>query len=117
MIKPILTAAALSFAAATAASALPVSQTTSLRSLNFSEMIQAGDKNKNKNKNKNNHNHNHDNHNQSQPWLLSWRPVLRSPIRCSSIQLAGSWLCGGRSRLVLPLDQALACAGSTADPR
>jgi ABC-type Zn2+ transport system substrate-binding protein/surface adhesin len=61
MIKPILTAAALSFAAATAASALPVSQTTSLRSLNFSDMIQVGDKNKSKNKN--NHNHNHDNHN------------------------------------------------------
>jgi ABC-type Zn2+ transport system substrate-binding protein/surface adhesin len=60
MIKPILTAAALSFAAATAASALPVSQTTSLRPLNFSDLIQVGEKNKNKNKN---HNHNHDHHN------------------------------------------------------
>src|SRR5262245_8394931 len=60
MIKPILTAAAFSFAAATAAWALPVSQTTSLRLLNFSDVIQVGDKNKNKNKN---HNHNHDNHN------------------------------------------------------
>ena len=56
MIKPILTAAALSFAASTAAWALPVSQTTSLRPLNFSDLIQVGEKNKNKNKN---HNHNH----------------------------------------------------------
>jgi hypothetical protein len=56
MIKPILTAAALTFAAATAVSALPVSQTTSLRPLNFSDLIQVGEKNKNKNKN---HNHNH----------------------------------------------------------
>jgi ABC-type Zn2+ transport system substrate-binding protein/surface adhesin len=65
MIKPTLTAAALWFAAATAASALPVSQTTSLRSLNFSDLIQVGQKNKNKNQNQNhNHdNHNHDNHN------------------------------------------------------
>jgi ABC-type Zn2+ transport system substrate-binding protein/surface adhesin len=64
MIKPILTAAALSFAASTAAWALPVSQTTSLRTLNFSDLIQIGQKDKNKNKNKNhNHNHNHDNHN------------------------------------------------------
>ena len=60
MIKPILTAAALCFAAATAASALPVSQTTSLRPLNFSDLIQVGQKNKNKNQNQN---HNHDNHN------------------------------------------------------
>jgi ABC-type Zn2+ transport system substrate-binding protein/surface adhesin len=60
MIKPILTAAALSFAASTAAWALPVSQTTSLRTLNFSDLIQIGQKNKNKNKN---HNHNHDHHN------------------------------------------------------
>jgi ABC-type Zn2+ transport system substrate-binding protein/surface adhesin len=64
MIKPILTAAALSFAAVTAASALPVSQTTSLRPLNFSDLFQVGQKKKNKNKNHNpdNHNHNH-NHN------------------------------------------------------
>ena len=62
MIKQILTAAALSFAAATAASALPVSQTTSLRPLNFSGLVQVGEKNKNKNNN-NNNNHNHDNHN------------------------------------------------------
>ena len=53
MIKPILTAAALSFAAATGASALPVSQTTSLRPLNFSDLIQVGQKDKNKNKNQN----------------------------------------------------------------
>src|SRR5262245_32919866 len=64
MIKPFLTAAAFSFVAATAAWALPVSQTTSLRPLNFHDLIQIGDKNKNKNKNHNdNHNHNHDNHN------------------------------------------------------
>ena len=63
MIKPILTAAALSFAAATGASALPVSQTTSLRPLNFSDLIQVGQKDKNKNKNHNHDNHNHDNHN------------------------------------------------------
>ena len=63
MIKPILTAAALCFAAATAASALPVSQTTSLRPLNFSDLIQVGQKNKNKNQNQNHDNHNHDNHN------------------------------------------------------
>src|SRR5262245_56804082 len=59
MIKPILMAAALSFAAATVW-ALPVSQTATLRPLNFSEVIQVGNKNKNKNKN---HNHNHNNHN------------------------------------------------------
>jgi ABC-type Zn2+ transport system substrate-binding protein/surface adhesin len=63
MIKPTLTAAALCFAAATAASALPVSQTTSLRPLNFSDLIQVGQKNKNKNQNHNHDNHNHDNHN------------------------------------------------------
>jgi ABC-type Zn2+ transport system substrate-binding protein/surface adhesin len=66
MIKPILTAAALSFAAATAASAMPVSQTPSLRPLNFSDLIQVGQKNKNKNENQshdNNHNHNDNNHN------------------------------------------------------
>jgi ABC-type Zn2+ transport system substrate-binding protein/surface adhesin len=65
MIKPILTAAALSFAAATAVSALPVSQTTSLRPLNFSDLIRVGEKNKNKNHNHDNHNNhdNHDNHN------------------------------------------------------
>jgi hypothetical protein len=63
MIKPILTAAALCFVAATAASALPVSQTTSLRPLHC--LIQIGQKNRNKNQNQNhNHdNHNHDNHN------------------------------------------------------
>src|SRR5262245_54644330 len=66
MIKPFLTAAAFSFVAATAAWAVLVSQTTSLRPLNFPDLIQIGDKNKNKNKNKNHndsHNHNHDNHN------------------------------------------------------
>ena len=52
--------------AATAASALPVSQTTSLRPLNFSDLIQLAQKDKNKNQNQDhnhNHNHNHDNHN------------------------------------------------------
>ena len=44
MIKPILTAAALSFAAATGAWALPVSQTTSLQPLNFSDLILVGKK-------------------------------------------------------------------------
>jgi hypothetical protein len=62
MIKAILTAAALSLATAAAAWALPVSQTATLRPLNFSDLIQVGDKNKNKNKNKNNHNRNHNNH-------------------------------------------------------
>src|SRR5262245_65861395 len=44
MIKPILTAAALSFAAATGAWAFPVSQTTSLQPLNFSDLILVGKK-------------------------------------------------------------------------
>ena len=66
MIKPILIAVAMSFVAA-AAWALPLSQTTSLRPLDYSDLIQVGDNNKNKNKNDNhnhnNHNHNHDNDN------------------------------------------------------
>src|SRR5262245_28883519 len=44
MIKPILTAAALSLAAATGHWALPVSQTTSLQPLNFSDLILVGKK-------------------------------------------------------------------------
>ena len=44
MIKPILTAAALSLAAATAAWALPVSQTTLLQPLTSSDVIQVGKK-------------------------------------------------------------------------
>src|SRR5262245_24395468 len=44
MIKPILTAAALSLAAATGAWALPVSQTTSLQPLSFSDRILVGKK-------------------------------------------------------------------------
>src|SRR5262249_30805234 len=63
MIKPILMSAALSLATATAAVALPVSQTATLRPLAFSDLIQVGNKNKNKDQNNNhNHNHNHDNH-------------------------------------------------------
>src|SRR5262245_56667342 len=55
-----LTVAALLLAATTGACAMPVPQTASLRPLNFSDLIQIGDKNKNKNKNHNdNHNHNH----------------------------------------------------------
>src|SRR5262245_20261602 len=44
MIKPILTAAALSLAAATGAWALPVSQTPSLQPLNLSDLILVGKK-------------------------------------------------------------------------
>ena len=44
MIKPILTAATLSLAAATAAWALPVSQTTLLPPLTSSDLIQVGKK-------------------------------------------------------------------------
>ena len=44
MIKPILTAATLSLAAATAAWALPVSQTTMLPTLTSSNLIQVGKK-------------------------------------------------------------------------
>ena len=44
MIKPILTAATLSLAAATAAWALPVSQTTLLPTLTSSDLIQVGKK-------------------------------------------------------------------------
>ena len=59
MIKPFLTATALSFAVGTAAWALPVSQTA--LPLNPSDLIQVGQKNKHDNHN--NHNHNHNNHN------------------------------------------------------
>ena len=59
MIKPFLTATALSFAVGTAAWALPVSQTA--LPLNPSDLIQVGQKNNHDNHN--NHNHNHNNHN------------------------------------------------------
>ena len=59
MIKPFLTAAALSFAVGTAGWALPVSQTA--LPLHPSDLIQVGQKNKHDNHN--NHNHNHNNHN------------------------------------------------------
>ena len=61
MIKPFLTATALSFAVGTAAWALPVSQTA--LPLNPSDLIQVGQKNKHDNHNNHNHNHNHNNHN------------------------------------------------------
>src|SRR5262245_45095373 len=64
MIKPFLIAAALSLATSTAVWALPVPQTTSLRPLNFSDLIPVVKNNKNKNKNHNhNNNHKHNNHN------------------------------------------------------
>src|SRR6185312_11211908 len=44
MIKPILMAAALSLAAATAAWAMPIPQSASLRPLNSSDLIQVGKK-------------------------------------------------------------------------
>jgi ABC-type Zn2+ transport system substrate-binding protein/surface adhesin len=104
MIKAILTAAALSLATAAAAWALPVSQTATLRPLNFSDLIQVGDKNKNKNKNKNNHNRNHNNHHHNHNHgYYHGGPVLGSPLLCSSLQLASSWLRRCRSSLVLPV--------------
>ena len=59
MIKPFLTATALSFAVGTAAWALPVSQTA--LPLNPSDLIQVGQKNKHDNHNNHNNynNHNH----------------------------------------------------------
>src|SRR5262245_6256812 len=105
MIKPILTAAAISFAAATAAWALPV---LANRAASASRLIRRDP---------------------SRPWPLSWwrkelqqalqpqalqlssrrrqvllpQPLLGSPLLLSSLQLAGSRLHRRRSGLVLPV--------------
>jgi ABC-type Zn2+ transport system substrate-binding protein/surface adhesin len=59
MLKPILTAVALALASATAAWALPISQTGLLRPPTSSDLIQVGKKDKNKHHNNNHHNNKH----------------------------------------------------------
>ncbi len=63
MIKPILTAAALTLAAATAALALPVSPTTALPALTSTDVIKVGNYNKNYNKHYNKNYNKHYNYN------------------------------------------------------
>ena len=97
MIKPILTAAALCFAAATAASALPVSQTTSLRPLNFSDLIQVGQKNKNKNQNQN---HNHDNHTTTTTTTTITITITMATIMAAGITVTDTMLVHTTGRLL-----------------